>query len=265
MSSVTALASTLTSGINDVQSSIKNVATQLATNKKTLDPSQSGIVTRLSSQVSGYDSASGNITAGQNVISVAQTGLSSISDILTQMQTLANKANSSTLSATDASSLNATFQNLLTQVTDLASSADVNGSNLLKASATAMTVQTGLLSTDTTTVAAHDSSATGLSINALTITTASAAAAAITALGTALTSVSASQSALSADGAGLISRGKTVASISTNLQSTIDSIQKPDAAALQIQLTQLNGQQSIDYYLISQMNTASQAMLTIFR
>jgi hypothetical protein len=49
------------------------------------------------------------------------------------------------------------------------------------------------------------------------------------------------------------------------LQKTIDSIQNVDQTAMQAQLQQLNNQQSIDYYLISQMNQAAAAALTIFR
>jgi hypothetical protein len=49
------------------------------------------------------------------------------------------------------------------------------------------------------------------------------------------------------------------------LQSTINSLQAVDQTALQAQLQQLNNQQSVDYYLVSQMNTAAQAVLNIFR
>jgi hypothetical protein len=56
-----------------------------------------------------------------------------------------------------------------------------------------------------------------------------------------------------------------VTSLGTNLQSTINSLQAVDQTALQAQLQQLNNQQSVDYYLVSQMNTAAQAVLSIFR
>jgi hypothetical protein len=42
-------------------------------------------------------------------------------------------------------------------------------------------------------------------------------------------------------------------------------MQAVDSTALQAKLQGLNNQQSIDYYLVSQMNTAAQAALTIFR
>ena len=53
--------------------------------------------------------------------------------------------------------------------------------------------------------------------------------------------------------------------ISQNLQNTIDTIQKPDAAQLQMDLQNMNNQQSMNYYLINQLNQQAQAVLTIFR
>jgi len=77
--------------------------------------------------------------------------------------------------------------------------------------------------------------------------------------------VSTNQSTMSATKTGLDSSAAASLSLSTNLQATVDSIQAVDQTALQAKLQQLNNQQSIDYYLISQMNTAAQAALTIFR
>jgi hypothetical protein len=49
------------------------------------------------------------------------------------------------------------------------------------------------------------------------------------------------------------------------LQNTVDTLQNIDATAMQARLQQLNNQQSIDYYLVSQMNTEAAAILSIFR
>jgi flagellin-like hook-associated protein FlgL len=290
MSSITALQSTLSTGISDVQKAIQTTQTQLATNKKDLDPGQLGQVTRLASQVTGYNSAVQNIAQARSAINVGQTGLSAINDLMTQLNDLANKSASGSLSGSDRTNLNVTFQALITQIDSIASNAVVNGVNLIGSptrtaaagvitttNTNSLTVQTGLTSSDTATVAAAASDAISLGLKTATavgtvistttidITSATNAAAAVTALSAALTTISSNQSALAAADAGLAAKSKTDASISTNLQSAIDAIEKPDQASLQMQLTQLNNQQSIDYYLISQMNTASQAALTIFR
>jgi hypothetical protein len=53
--------------------------------------------------------------------------------------------------------------------------------------------------------------------------------------------------------------------LQTGLSNTVAQIENIDATAMQARLQQLNNQQSIDYYLVSQMNTASAAVLAIFR
>lgn len=337
MSYITALASTLSSSISTTQAQISDAQTQLATGKKNLNPADSGEVTRLSAQVASYDQVGKNITQANNIISVGQTALSSISSIVMEMQKIATQANNAGLQASDVNALNTTFQSLLTQATNLASGANVNGTNLLDGSAN-LSVATGIDGTTTsinnvqftfgaspadmatvniaTASAVVATSATASSVavaaigaipttttmttqqktayiafintaasvpgatpadvaaaasigggllNGLSVTSPTNAANAITTLTNALGTISAGQSALSASSAGLSAQATSASSLSSNLQSTVDSIQNIDQTALQAKLQQLNNQQSIDYYLVSQMNTAAAAVLTIFR
>jgi flagellin-like hook-associated protein FlgL len=91
------------------------------------------------------------------------------------------------------------------------------------------------------------------------------AASAIGTLTTQLTTVSTGQSSLSASATGLTAKSKAVEALQNGLQNTVDTIQNIDATAMQARLQQLNNQQSIDYYLVSQMNTEAAAILSIFR
>lgn len=251
--------------INNTKNNISNITTQLATGKRILDPAEQGVVTRLSTQVNGFNAAASNITKSQNVINVAQTGLKAIAELLTQMKDLAGKTNDSTMSTADKAKLNQTFKSLMNQVTDLANNAAIDGVSLLGATATDVKVQTGLQSTDQITITAQKSDATSLGINTLDISATGNSASAITALQTAIDSVSTSQSSLSADNIGLKSRGSTINAVVDNLNNTIDSIQKPNMEQLQSELATLQNQQQINYYLINQMASQSQAMLAIFR
>lgn len=90
------------------------------------------------------------------------------------------------------------------------------------------------------------------------------ASCAIDILTVALNTISNQQSIVNAEQTGLKAQSTAALSLATNLQSTINSIQNIDETALQARLQQLNNQQSIDYYLISQLNTAEAAKLTIF-
>ena len=174
-------------------------------------------------------------------------------------------ANSSTISSSDATKLQQTFSALLNQITTTSNAAKVDGAGLTASTATSLTIQTGIGTSDTTTLHVVKVDTTTLGINASDISTASGATAAITALKTALDTVSSNQSSVAADQVSLTSVTKLNASITDNLQNTIDSIQKPDAAQLQMDLQNMNNQQSMNYYLINQMNQEAQGVLTIFR
>ncbi|QWD11956.1 hypothetical protein G6704_05680 [Polynucleobacter paneuropaeus] len=91
------------------------------------------------------------------------------------------------------------------------------------------------------------------------------AAAAVAGLTTLLSTISTGQSTLSASSKGLLAKQNAAKALVSGLNAVTDSIQKVDATALQAKLQQLNNQQSIDYYLVSQMNTEAAAILSIFR
>jgi len=383
------LALTLSSAVKNVQTEIVDVQNQLSSGKKTLNPAENGIVTRLSAQASAYGTVGNNISTAQNVISVSQTALSSIATILTQMKSLATQASSSGLNTSDLSSLQTTFSELRSQITGLATDASVNGNNLLltgdgitvttgingsssdSTSVAGLDLETGVISniadlsissadTETltmafeateyvsgtaqvdeltiddafeagdtvviggltftltdgftadelaTAIAAYATSGTensgfevdlgdyanraawktanaintvvvdGDDTNQLNITRTSGAAQdeisavgshnyanqAIISLTTQLTTISTGQSSLSASSTGLTAKASAVSALQQGLQNTVDTIQNIDATAMQARLQQLNNQQSIDYYLVSQMNTEAAAILSIFR
>jgi len=269
MNPLTAGSSNASSGILQSLSSNQNktndIQLQLSTNRKILDPAQQGVVTRLSSQVTSYGAAHNNIHKAQNVMNVAQTGLKSIASLITQMQDLANKSNDATMTSTDSAKLNQTFASLLRQLDSTAANTKIDGTGLLHSAATNLAIQTGLTTSDTTSITAVKADSTTLAISALQISNTTGAAAAITALATALASVSTSQSTVASDQVALETQDSLIGSISQNLQNTIDTIQKPDAAALQMELQNTNNQQSMNYYLINQMNQQAQSVLTIFR
>jgi len=277
MSAIIALASTLTSAINNVQSQISDVQTQLASGKKNLNPADLGIVTRLSAQVTGYQAVGQNVTQAQSVINVGQTALGSISTLLTQAKQIATQASNAGLTTADRVALNTTFQAMLTQIGGLIDGATVNGANLLSgdslipSASNPLNVTTGIDggASAITTVTNSLLGAAGANVSTISgtgdVLSDTTAAAAVASLTVDLAQISVAQSGLSAASVGLTAQATGAASLATNLQATVDSIQNIDQTALQAQLQQLNNQQTVDYYLVSQMNTEASAMLSIFR
>jgi flagellin len=264
---ISALSNTLTSSINTVQKGIVDTQTQLANGVKNLNAAEVGIVTRLSAQATGYKSVSQNITAGINVINVGRTALTSISTILSQAKDIATQSANAGLQTSDRTALQTTFSQLLTQVTNLITTAGVNGENVLSPTGTDLVVQSGITGgvASRTTITNLAITLTTLGINAATVGTQTDAQAAIDTVTAALNTISTNLSTLAATKTGLEASAAASLSLSTNLQATVDSIQNIDQTALQAKLQQLNNQQAIDYYLISQMNTAAASALTIFR
>jgi flagellin len=140
----------------------KNIQTQLATNKKLLDPAQQGVVTRLTSQATSYTAAQNNIAKAQNVLNVAATGLSSTASLLTQMQDLATKANDATMTAADRAKLNKAFQSLLKQIDSTANASKIDSVGLLASGSSSLSIQTGITAADTTSISAVKSTVADL-------------------------------------------------------------------------------------------------------
>ncbi len=265
MSAITGLSSLLDQSVSSVQAQIATTQNQLATGIKQTNPAIQGIVTRLSANISQYSSIGTNITAAQNVVAVGQTSLTTISSLISQMQQLATQAASGGLSTTDLASLNTTFTALASQISAAVSNASINSTTVLSTGG-GLTVQIGLTASSTAAFGTLGLDASVVSVaTGLSISTGTAASASITSLTALLTTVSTGQSNLNAYSVSLAADQSAVTSLGTNLQSTINSLQAVDQTALQAQLQQLNNQQSVDYYLVSQMNTAAQAVLSIFR
>ncbi len=274
MSSLNGLAATLSQNVTSVQNEIVTTQSELSSGKKTLNAAEVGIVTRLSAQVSGYNNVATNVKSGLDLLSVTSTALSSMTTILSQMKDIATQAANAGLTTSDRIALNSTFGQLANQVSSLLKGATVNSTNLLCTTAYLgdasvntgdQVLQTGLTSSNTTTLASAALDTTAAMVLTGNILTQTAAATYIDTLTTALSLVSTKQSIVGAEQTGLKEQATAALSMATNLQSTVDTIENVDETALQAKLQQLNNQQSIDYYLISQMNTAASAMLTIFR
>lgn len=260
---------TLARSVADVQKEIISTQNQLAAGKRTLNAGEYGIVTRLSSQASAYDTAVKNITSAKNVIEVGQTALKSMVMIATELKNLATQGASAGLATADRANMATTFDSLFDRLTTLSSAASINGNNIISAT-TAIDVRYAPDVAVFSMTGQNIPGATVLATTAALVTTAATftagnAASAITEMTTLLDSISTKQGSLTAYTVALDAMEDGAKGISAGLNSTVDTIQGIDSTALQTKLQSLNNQQSIDYYLVSQMNTASAALLAIFR
>ncbi len=95
------------------------------------DPASLSIGMNMMAQLSGMRSSLANASQGSSMMQVASGGINQIMDILAQQKALAVQAQSGSLTASDRSFLNQTFQELTEEINQIASTTNFNGINLL--------------------------------------------------------------------------------------------------------------------------------------
>ncbi len=90
--------------------------------------------TQLQSQVSTLRQASSNLAQASSITQVADGGSEQIQNVLIQLQSLAQQANSPTLNASTRSDLNQQFTALVSEINQLANNTSFGGQNLLDGS-----------------------------------------------------------------------------------------------------------------------------------
>lgn len=264
-----ALRPVLSNAVRKTDERIYNVQKTLATGKNPdINAADRSVSTQITLEISLWAVRQQALNQSQNIIDVARTGLDSATSLVYQLQTLASSASSGTFSSSDLANMNATFLVLARQIISTASNATVNGTNLLLGTTGAVFyagIATASRSATAMTIAGINLDSIGAICTALSITSSDAATSAIYVLSTQLTNISAGQSSLSAHYMAMSINSTAASSISASLEGYIAALENIDPTALQMKLQELNQQQSINYYLVSQMNLHSERMLAVFK
>lgn len=124
--------------LNKNQASLKTEVSRLSSGLRVLtaadDPSGLGIAENLQAQVNGFDTAVRNVQDASNAANVADGALSSITDILQRIRSLAIEASSDITSLNDKANLQAEVTQLLLEVNRISNNTNFNGANLLDGS-----------------------------------------------------------------------------------------------------------------------------------
>ena len=135
-----------------------------------------GISERMRADIRSYSVASRNAQDGISLVQTAEGALSEVSDILGRMRELSMQSANGTLSATDRTTLDTEFQQLVEEVDRIAGTTAFNGVQLLDGSNTSISIQVGIDggSNDVISVTAADVAATTLGVNGNISTTGAA-------------------------------------------------------------------------------------------
>ena len=114
-----------------LNNTLQRLSSGLRINKAADDSAGSAISTRMSNQIRGMKQANENVQNANNLIQMAEGGLSDISDMLRRMRGLAVQAATDTLTDTDRASVNLEFQALKDEISRISLSTEYNEMNVL--------------------------------------------------------------------------------------------------------------------------------------
>jgi flagellin len=198
------------------------------------DPAGLAISTRIESDVTVLEQAATNSSHAVSVLQTADGGASNISDILTQMKSLAAEAASGTESSDDDTYINDEFQQLTSEIDSIASGTRYNDESLLdgtSAFASGVSVMVGSNASDTITVTLSNLSSSALGVSSLDVSSASDANVALTALDSAIDTVSGARAEIGAQESRFNFSSNDIATNQQNLESANSAITDVDVAS----------------------------------
>lgn len=232
------------------------------------DASGLAIATTMNADISVLQQASTNAQNGQSVLNTADGALSNISDILTRMESLTAQSQSGTVSATDRGYIDAEYQQLSTEIDNIATTTKFNGVALLdgtSAYSTGVNFMVGTASTDTITVKLSGADTTTLGVNSTDVTTATNAASAMSLISTAIDTISKDRANVGATLSRFSYRGDVINTSLTNLEAAQSSIKDVDIAAEQSKFTSEQTLTSAAIAALGQANSMTQSLLKLMQ
>ena len=257
--------------LQSTAATITNTQSKLATGKRVnsaLDnPINFFTAQGLSNRAGDLGNLLDSMSSGVNTIQAANNGITSITKLVQSSQALASQA-MQTSDVTVRAGLAAQFDSIRAQIDQLAADASFNGINLLNSTvSTDLTVQLNEKNTSSVTVAAVDSTSTGLAINNATNNWAAAAdiTAASGELTAALTTLRSQSQAFGSQLSTVQIRQDFTKAMVNTLQSGSDALTLADSNEEGANLLALQTRQQLSTTALSLASQASQAVLRLFQ
>ena len=220
------------------------------------------------STVASLDAVKSSLQTGQSIIDVANSAGTTVSNLLTQMSQKALAASDTSLDTASRLALNNDFVALRNQITSTVNNASFNGVNLLDGSITKVTSLANAQGTSVLTVLAENLSVGGsivtLSATA-TISTVASAQAAITVVNVSLQNVDTALATLGTSSKALDTHLNFVSTLQDTLTTGIGNLVNADLAKESATLQALQTKQQLGIQALSIANSASSALLGLFR
>ena len=265
----------LTSTQNSQSKSLEKLSSGLRINRAADDAAGLSIAEGLKAQVNGYSVAARNAQDGISVVQTADGALGEAQSLLQRMRDLSVQAVNDTNNADARTAIKSELDELADELDRIVDSTNFNGIDLLKSTATDLTVQVGAEGTgdgntitiDLTTNDLQTGIEAGVSNTAggssLTVNTAANAQAAIETIDTALKAVSTARSGLGATQNRLEYAISNINVATENLTSAESRIRDVDMAKEMMNYSRTNILSQAGTAMLAQANQASSGVLQL--
>ena len=256
--------------LSSTQASLQNTLTQLSTglkiNSGADDPAGLSIAAGLGANIAALTQSSQNASNGIGLLQTADGALSQVTSLLNQAVTIATEASNGRLTASQSTAADTEFQSILTEITQIGSTTNFNGTAVF--SATPVTTFTsdgtagGTTTTSTTTGGAlvHNP---GAECNRSHQS--AKAATALTAITAAINTVAATRGTIGASVNQLTADSSVQNTEVTNLTNAQNDVQNADIGTTVAKMTQYNVLEQTGMAALSQSNQAEQSVLKLLQ
>jgi flagellin len=222
---------------------------------------------RLRARIRSTDMATRNAQDGLSVLQSAEGSLAEIGNTLTRMRELAVQASNGVYNPSDIAALDAEFQALAEEVDRIANSTSYNGMNLLNGTISSISLQVGIDSgaSDTLAITLTTATRASLGLGSTAIGSVSTARAAITAVDGAITTLTGSRGRMGASYARLETVIANLQQQSENMAAAESRIRDVDVAAETAELTKNSILQQAAVSVLAQANIQPQVALSLLQ
>jgi flagellin len=258
--------------LNATNQQLTQVQNRINTGLKVASAKDNGAIWAIAqsqrSQSAALNSVKASLQRGQSTIDVAISAGETVSDLLSQMKEKALAASDVSLSTSARSALNEDFKSLRDQIAKVTSTADFDGSNMIKAGGATIYALADASGSQKITVAAQSLALGGANVTvaaAGTIGTVTTATAMITTLNTSIDNVGAALAKLGTGSKALDAHLTFISKLQDALDTGVGNLVDADLAKESATLQSLQTKQQLGIQALAIANSSSSALLGLFR
>ncbi len=227
------------------------------------DPSGYAIASRLESRVRGQAQALANIADAQSMLSVAESGLGTIQDILLTMKDKVMQGANDTLASSDRTILNSTLASLSGEINSIVSASTFNGMSVFSTGAFSFQIGENTTDTFSITVGGMSTGVLGVDSSTVRVTSAASATASLTLVDNAIESIASTLAGIGNNQTALSFREDALNANMLSQEAARSQIQDADFAKEQIEIVKLQIMQQTGIAAIQSANAAPQLVLSL--